>query len=316
MSSSDSSPQHPTSTASSLTRPYLPKEALAMGQAIVSAEAVATEADQGGKLPFSPPAGYTCVGTVNGWDTLSVSASPFGYWLQSQLISSEYMLAIRGTDGLLEAGGDLWAVPTAFSAFNASRTSPTPQVHGGFWGIYTGTGTGPGLPASMQGQLFAFLNTNKNVSTLYIGGHSLGGALAELFALDLAISIPKGGPAVVRTITYAAPMVGLKDSWDTAYAQFSTQANTTRVVNELDVVPTQPGNILGLQYTQVGQAFDVRFYNQIDSTALQELGIRHEIGNYLTVVTNAQPRQPQVWTGTFPDASLANTTDTSATSNM
>jgi hypothetical protein len=88
------------------------------------------------------------------------------------------------------------------------------------------------------------------------------------------------------------------------------------VVNELDIVPTQPGNILGFQYTQVGQAFDVRFYNQMDSTASQELEIRHEIGNYLTVVTNAQPRSPQIWTGTFPDAYLANTTDTSATPNM
>jgi hypothetical protein len=311
MLSNDSSPHHTTSTTESPTRPFLPKEALVMAQASASAEAVAA----GRQAAFTAPAGFQLVGTVTGWDTDANAAPVYGYWIQNKKIQSEYMLAIRGTQGDAETIEDQNITPTSFQAFISTKTSPTPQVHGGFWNIYSVAGKG--MAKSMQGQLFEFLDKNKtSISTLYIGGHSLGGALAELFAIDLAISLPTSGPAVVRTITYAAPMVGLKNSWDTAYAQYASRTNTLRVVNELDKVPTLPGNIFGYQYVQVGTAFDVRFYNQLSSTTQAELGIRHEIGNYLTVATNAQSRSPQVWTGTFADALNANTTDTSATPNM
>jgi len=288
--------------------PVLPSIAVVMGQATVAAYAT-FEAPHMGTLI---PAGFQKVGTVHGWVAQDGGAAElFGLWLQSTSSSTEYMLALRGTVSKADREADEDYVTTSFAAYAPANTpSPTPQVHSGFWGIYTGTGTG--VSTSMQDQLFAFLAAN-SVSTLYITGHSLGGAIAELFALDLAASAPSGGPTSVTTITFAAPKVGLIGSWDTAYASFPATASTIRVVNQYDVVPTLPPSWLAPNYTQVGQEFDVLFYHDKGTPGDKELTIRHEMDNYLVVVANAQPLTPQIWEGTFPDGVYPDTTDTSAT---
>jgi triacylglycerol lipase len=104
-------------------------------------------------------------------------------------------------------------------------------------------------------------------------------------------------------------MTGLAGSWDTAYGSFSATASTIRVVNQDDTIPSYPWSWLASGFTQVGQQLDVLFY---DSASSPTEAICHEMFNYLTVVTNAQPLSPQVWIGTFPDGINASVTVTSA----
>lgn len=70
----------------------------------------------------------------------------------------------------------------------------------------------------------------------YITGHSLGGALATLAALDLALHLPHLKPRI-QLYTYAAPRVG-----DPTFAAKYTQLipNNYRVINLADAVPLGP----------------------------------------------------------------------------
>nr|WP_242544875.1 lipase family protein [Corallococcus sp. NCSPR001] len=205
------------------------------------------------------------------------------------------MLALRGTVTSADTSADEQYATTSFAPYSGTSLSPVPQVHSGFWGIYTGTSSS--VPRSMQAQVFAWLKAN-NIQTLYVTGHSLGGGLAELLALDLAVSQPS---LSVTTVTFAAPKAGLADSWGTAYAQYVTRPATVRVVNQYDVVPTLPPSWMAPNYTQVGVEFDVLFYNKLGDTSTQEATIRHEMDNYLTVLTQALPATPQIYEGYFPD---------------
>src|SRR5262245_60524511 len=169
----------PASRSTQQTTPVLPATAITMGQATVAAYAAFEAPDMGTIIP----AGYQQVEKVYGWVAQDGGAAEmFGLWLQSTSSSTVYMLALRGTVTAADQDADADYVTTSFAAYAAGNTpNPVPQVHSGFWGIYTGTGTG--VSASMQAQLFRFLEAN-TVATLYITGHSMGGALAELFALD------------------------------------------------------------------------------------------------------------------------------------
>ncbi|KAJ1925713.1 hypothetical protein IWQ60_004389 [Tieghemiomyces parasiticus] len=82
--------------------------------------------------------------------------------------------------------------------------------------------------------------------TLAITGHSLGGALASLAAVDFAMR----RPALVermKVVTFGKPRVGNK-SYVRHYN--SLQIETARVVNKYDVVPHLPPRVIG--YKQEG----------------------------------------------------------------
>ena len=74
---------------------------------------------------------------------------------------------------------------------------------------------------------------------VYVTGHSLGGALASLAALDIAAAHPRRRLLVY---TFGAPMVG-----DRRFAaQFRAACpRAFRVVNEMDPVPKMPYTFLG-----------------------------------------------------------------------
>ncbi|RKH31653.1 lipase family protein [Corallococcus praedator] len=261
---------------------------LPLGQGVVAAYAAFN-----GKS-YSVPSGWTQVDSLTAWvPQEGGAAEAFGLWFTADGDSSTAMLALRGTVTAADTRADEEYATTTFVPYSGS-VSPVPKVHGGFWSIYTGTSST--VPTSMQAQVFAWLAAN-NITTLYVTGHSLGGGLAEFLALDLAV----GNPSLsATTVTFAAPKAGLSDSWGTAYAQYVTNPTTVRVVNQYDVVPTLPP---GLRYTQVGEEFDVLFYNTLGDTSTQEATIRHEMDNYLAVLTQALATStpPQVFVGTFPD---------------
>jgi triacylglycerol lipase len=98
------------------------------------------------------------------------------------------------------------------------------SCHGGFLAHY----------ASLRGALLSAVRALPAGLTLYVTGHSLGGGIATLAALDLAVNTAFNGPVVY---TFGAPRVG-----DPEFAaRFdATLAVSWRVVNAFDLVPLLP----------------------------------------------------------------------------
>eukprot|EP01039_Chlorochromonas_danica_P001133 gene1133-1237_t len=108
-----------------------------------------------------------------------------------------------------------------------SLFSPTAEeaVHGGFQAAYLS------LREEIMPVLQTFMKKHKKVKTVLCVGHSLGGALATLAALDLKVS---GEAAEVQVITFGAPPVGNQLFATYAEGQISQYV---RVVNRQDPVP-------------------------------------------------------------------------------
>lgn len=92
--------------------------------------------------------------------------------------------------------------------------------------------------------------------TIYVAGHSLGGALATIVAFKLAGSKTKWIPKPIRCITYASPFVGVED-FQRAFTTLEkmSMVKYLRITNEDDPVPTMPFFSLGWKkrlYKHVG----------------------------------------------------------------
>jgi triacylglycerol lipase len=126
------------------------------------------------------------------------------------------LVAIRGT----ETPGE-WLCD--FEANPASCQITSGRVHEGFQKVYEVI-----QASALQGLSNAFTTGD----TLYVTGHSLGAALAVLFADD-AVSATQN----LLLATFAGPRTGLGDF----VAAFNRRVpNTVRVVNRWDIVPNVP----------------------------------------------------------------------------
>jgi len=138
-------------------------------------------------------------------------------------------IAIRGTEGWLEwiHDADFLQVPCPFLA-GAGHTED------GFTAMYESlrTGATPGAPTVINA--LAKRQFPQPVGSVTICGHSLGGALATLLALDVAANTTFTNPAVY---TYGSPRTG-----DSLFAATFDQVvkNSWRVANRLDIVPALP----------------------------------------------------------------------------
>lgn len=219
---------------------------------------------------------------------------------QSSLQSDVYLVAFRGTSSAYDMILDLEsATTTAFTPFNTTTHFPnTVAVGDGFYKIYATKNSS--MTASLQSQLFTAINALPTPATqIYITGHSLGGALASLFTLDMAVSLPS---VIIESITYASPRVGTAN-WQTAYNQtYALQNKTIRVCNSYDLVPKSPPALWPFDFKDVGNVFPVAF-------GLVEYHIDfplivlswHALLNYQYVVSRATVNSPQIWTGQFVD---------------
>lgn len=103
------------------------------------------------------------------------------------------------------------------------------RVHAGFADLHAGTALA--ILNSVQSAMTKF-NTKKVLVT----GHSLGGALSVLSAVQLQQNLPNG--TIVSSISFASPRVG-----NTAFANFAGNiVNVIRHVNNMDdFIPVIPG---------------------------------------------------------------------------
>jgi triacylglycerol lipase len=251
--------------------------------------------------PFTPPANYRAIARWTGWNEI---IDGFGYEERFGLLFASisgnpqtFIFAFRGTDSDLDAYEDLFADTVPFVPYRG-QVSPTPYVASGFYSIYNDVGGT--MTQSMRQQVFSLLNRISTPRTIYITGHSLGAALSQLFTLDVSVSAPDAWAA---NLNFASPMVGTTD-WQTAYdsqqAQQDPARKTVRVYNFWDYVPSLPPYIPPfLNYAHVGRGFRTSFYVQGEWYP-HELS-RHALLNLQIVLQNAVWRNPQIWTGTFPD---------------
>lgn len=143
--------------------------------------------------------------------------------------TGDVAIALRGTEGWLEwiHDADFLQVPCPFLV-GAGHTED------GFTDMYESlrTGTTAGSPTVVTA--LGNLPFPKPVGSLTICGHSLGGALATLLALDVAANTTFTNPAVY---TYGSPRTG-----DSLFAATFDQVvkNSWRVANRLDIVPALP----------------------------------------------------------------------------
>ena len=215
-------------------------------------------------------AGYTFVQTIYG-DDLATDIDPhdgdvvtFGFLAVSA--AKELVAAIRGTDTILEwlHDGSFLMVP-----------SPIPGAHGytedGFTAVYRSLRIGPANGTlAARDSIKSYLDTAAATSVT-VCGHSLGGALATLLTLDVALNTSCHAPTVY---TYASPRTG-----DHIFAGSFNAAipASYRVANRQDLVPKLPP-ILPLPYEHVNTQYELnRPPNQIESS----IPCMHHLTKYL-----------------------------------
>lgn len=143
-------------------------------------------------------------------------------------------VSIRGTESPGEWLCDFEAVPTGCQI--ASGT-----VHEGFQKVYE---------VIQQSAMEGVRNVLQSGDQLFVTGHSLGAALAVLFADD-AVALTKN----LQVCTFAGPRIGLGDFVATYNQRVPA---TTRVINRWDIVPNVPVPAPPLcLYEHVGSALPV-----------------------------------------------------------
>jgi triacylglycerol lipase len=189
----------------------------------------------------------------------------FGFILESD---EQVVVAFRGTVTAFDWIADAIANQKKFRYVPGAG-----WTHEGFTDIYS----------SVRDTILSDLKKLSPQKTLHITGHSLGGALATLCAVDAAANSHFPSPVVY---TFGAPRVG-----DPAFvkAYGSRIACSHRVYNELDLVPHLPPILYrspkseGLyRYLHVKNGFPLRFANS-------SISANHVIGSYFSALAKLAP---------------------------
>lgn len=172
-------------------------QALQLGRFVLAAYDLFTANDPPG---FAPPDGYSLVSKIYADDITDgvPDYKVFGFIARS---GSDVIVAIRGTEGVLEWIMDALFLPVPFPYVSAGRTER------GFTDFYSSFHTGPDSSTPRVVDALRGLTADGTVQTLRITGHSLGSALATLLAIDVAGNGVFASPTVY---TFASPRVGDK----------------------------------------------------------------------------------------------------------
>lgn len=167
-------------------------------------------------------------GSTNG------SSMGHGYILESR--DSIYMV-FRGSASYADLYSDANAFLVPLSLVNGGGL-----VHNGFYSIYTKNVRDTNR--SLRDEILRALSQLNPSKRLFISGFSLGGAIATLCALDIAVNTQFKHPIIY---TFASPRVG-----DSTFAKAFNHAvhQSFRVVNFHDYIPIVPPQFLGYHHVK------------------------------------------------------------------
>jgi hypothetical protein len=220
--------------------------------------------------------GYKVVGTILGND-LATTMNPgrgnrivsFGFILQAP--NNDAVIAIRGTEGIRE-----WIHDFEFLATKFPFLAGAGKTDDGFTAIFNSLRVATS-PARLVDAVAA-LPFDHAINSLTICGHSLGGALATLLALDVAANTNFKNPTIY---TYASPRTG-----DALFAHTYNQVvpNTYRIANRVDIVPKLP---LPPLYEHVAGLYELNSITLIPPRFLVkcELACEHHMTSYLHLLS-------------------------------
>ena len=209
-------------------------KAIAYGQLVNAAYDVFA-----GKAPVTP--GYDVVARIYANDLATdasrqrgepVAIVVMGLILQAQK-SDDLVIAIRGTEGIKE-----WAQDAKFLKKPFTRVAGAGETEDGFTDVYDSMRVGQDARAATVAKWLGEHPWRQPATSLTICGHSLGGAIATLLALDVAANAEAAfrNPMVY---TYASPRTG-DEQFFAKYNQLV--ATTNRLVDNPDLVPKLPSD--------------------------------------------------------------------------
>ncbi|QRG65136.1 lipase family protein [Brevibacillus choshinensis] len=213
------------------------------------------------------PVGFTLRYTIRAFAGVEdPKQEVFGYIAESK---EDIVVTFRGTRTFddNESDQDLYQVPYPYVK-NAGKT------HRGFTCIYEST----------RNELMSVMKKLPASKRLLVAGHSLGGGLAVLAALDISVNTKFKKPVVY---TYGSPRVG-----DPSFATRFNQSvkNSIRIFNVHDIIPTLPARVYpppftkkGLYYQHVNKKYALSF--QLNSLAIRN----HEIVCYFAFLSKQNP---------------------------
>ncbi|CAA9587170.1 hypothetical protein AVDCRST_MAG81-4429 [uncultured Synechococcales cyanobacterium] len=155
--------------------------------------------------------------------------------------------------------------------------------------IYPYTGESRSGAQMHQGFATAYLSVREKIhdylknhaaSSVTITGHSLGGALATLCAVDVQYNFPN---VAISIYTFGAPRVGnagFRDSFNRRVP------STYRFVYGMDIVPALPRPWQGHQHVDTAYRLGPRFSLNFLSRRFQD----HKIANYITALKELTQR--------------------------
>lgn len=154
--------------------------------------------------------------------------------------AGDVVIAIRGTEGIQE-----WVHDAEFLLVTCPFLPGAGHSEDGFTAVYMSMTTTLDPKCPRVTQALSGLNFPQPVTSVTICGHSLGGALATLLALDVAANTAFKNLVVY---TYASPRTG-GPQFAATYNQ--VVPNTNRIAGRLDLVPKLPlpplyDHVLGL----------------------------------------------------------------------
>lgn len=203
---------------------------------------------------------YTIVCNIQMNDIIIQGAKDLVYYgfIAQNKSTQDYVIAIRGTENLLEALADAFFVPTTFNEFNNNSLVPT-----GFYDLYKSGQIVSPPDANPQFLVQPLSNIAADPSSIMydspkvqtiVTGHSLGASLATYYAAAAATG--KGKGINLCCCTYASPMSG-----DTTFASTfnSLVPDSIRIHNVPDIVPGLPQYFINGKniYRQVDQSYQI-----------------------------------------------------------
>lgn len=257
------------------------KEALKYAGLVKIAESVKPDDPYGQtQLEAIKSAGYSYLQPLYGYDLATDVDAHLGKTVTFGFLAAspdgELVAAIRGTDTILEwiHDAEFLMVPCPVKGASSGTDDGFTAVYKSLLGCSFYGLTATTIPAKEA--IASYTHSESiEVKRVTICGHSLGGALATLLALDVALNTPFKNPTC---FTFASPRVG-----DHAFARAYNAAvpNTFRVANRMDLVSMLPSAVFPF-YEHVAQHFEIHSKAPLYGS----VPCLHHLSSYLWILAN------------------------------